>query len=975
MRSFVAYLGGLFFLLTLPLSAQRQPAFVVLSSSSAIEHLAATPRDTSVHDRLFTAEGQSYKAALRTEKAPLVTRMQQRGIPVDWQIETVLNAVLIQATDEDLAWLRTQPGVTAAEFAPTFHVHLDAAATLISAPAVWQSLGGSLNAGRGVLIAIVDSGIQQTNPMFADSGFSFPANSPPSGGSWPVSDTSADKAYTNNKVIVARNFVCPSEGASVCASGSPNLNAGDGLGHGTFVASVAAGRSVITPYNTTISGMAPGAYLGNYKVFDNSGDASGTAIAVAMDTAVSDGANLVNFSGGSVPSPKAAGDLYNGIVNNAVTAGVLVVVAAGNCGPASAGSTECPGVVPGDFAISSPGELPGVLTAGASTNAHALLQSFSVVSPTPVPANLQSVGFNPSTAPTFTSNIGPAPLVDITPYDSTSLGCGTLPAGSLNGSIAVIKRGTCTFVIKIADAQAAGAIAVLLYDDLVETLIIPSTAGASLPAGIISEADGANLLAFLQANPGARGEMSATASFVQQPADLVSDYSGRGPTADYNIKPDLVAPGDMYAATQSLYSTAEIYASSGFLYAEGTSFATPLTTGSAALLKGLPKFSTLTPTDLKSALVNTATPLSATQDGEQIGVMNMGAGRLNLQAAMNTPLTANPVSVSFGFNTASAANLSKTVTLKSISTLSDTFTVTVTSIFGGSAVQVTASPTTIPLSAGDSETLTVQLAANAAQGPFEGFVTLTGQQSGLAIHIPYWVMFGTPAVSTGGVTDGAGFGKNVAPGSIISLFGTALGGGAGTHASTIPLPTTLGHTIVNISSGGTTTAAPLFYTSNGQLNAQLPFTASGSVSADVVVEGVNSSTFTFSVATAAPGIFFIAGTNAGIVLHGSNYSLVTAANPATAGETVLIYCTGLGAVTPAVATGAAAPLTPLSTTPNPTVTVAGQPAAVPFAGLASGFVGLYQVNATLGGNVPSGSQTLTLSLAGNTSNTVTIFIQ
>jgi minor extracellular serine protease Vpr len=966
MRSFLAFLGGSFLLLSLPLSAQRQPAFVVLGSSSAVEHLAATPRETSVHDRLFAAEGQAYKAALRAAKAPLVARMQQRGIPVDWQIETVLNAVLIQATEEDLAWLRTQPGVTAAQFARTFHVNLDAAATLISAPAVWQSLGGSLNAGRGVLIAIVDSGIQQTNPMFADSSFSAPAG-------FPVSDTSADKAYTNNKVIVARNFVCPSEGASACPSGSPNLNAGDGLGHGTFVASVAAGRSVITPYNTTISGIAPGAYVGNYKVFDNTGNASETAIAVAIDTAVSDGANLVNFSGGSVPSPRAAADLYNGIVNNAVTAGVLVVVAAGNCGPASSGSTECTGVVPGDFAIASPGELPGVLTAGASTNAHALLQAFSVVSPTPVPANLQSVGFNASTAPVFTTNIGPAPLVDITAFDSTSLGCGTLPAGSLNGSIAVIKRGTCTFVTKIADAQAAGAIGVLLYDDVVESPIIPSTAGATLEAGIISEGDGANLLAFLQANPGARGEMSATASFVAQTADLVSDYSGRGPTADYNIKPDLVAPGDMYAATQSLYNSAEIYSSSGFIYAEGTSFATPMSTGSAAVIRAARP--ALGPTDIKSALVNTATLLSATQDGEQIGVMNMGAGRLNLQAAMNTPLTANPVSVSFGFNTASAANLSKTVTLKNVSTTSDTFTVAVSSIFGGSAVQVTATPSPILVLAGNTGTLTIQLAANSAQGVFEGFITLTGQQSGLAIHIPYWAMFGAPAVSNGGVTDGAGFGKNVAPGSIISLFGTALGGGAGTQASTIPLPTTLGHTIVNISSGGTTTAAPLFYSSNGQLNAQLPLTASGSVSADVSVEGVNSSTFTFSVATAAPGIFFIAGTNAGIVLHGSNYSLVTAANPAQPGETVLIYCTGLGAVTPAVATGAAAPLTPLSTTPNPTVTVAGQPAGVPFSGLASGFVGLYQVNATLPANAPSGAQTLTLSLDGNTSNTVTVFIQ
>src|ERR1035438_8912259 len=125
MKSFVAFLGGLCLLLTSPLSAQRQPAFVVMSSPAAIEHLAATPREIPVRERLFTAEAQSYKAALRAEKAPLVARMQQRGIQVDWQIETVLNAVLVQATEEELAWLRTQPGVATAEFAPQFHVHLD----------------------------------------------------------------------------------------------------------------------------------------------------------------------------------------------------------------------------------------------------------------------------------------------------------------------------------------------------------------------------------------------------------------------------------------------------------------------------------------------------------------------------------------------------------------------------------------------------------------------------------------------------------------------------------------------------------------------------------------------------------------------------------------------------------------------------------------------------------------------------------
>ncbi len=199
MRSFLAFLSGLCLLLAVPLSAQRRPAFVVLRSAPIIEHLAATPRQASVRERLLTPEADSYKAALRAEKSPLVARMEQRGIVVDWQIETVLNAVLIQASAEDLAWLRTQPSVIAADFSPEFHRHLDAAASLISAPAVWKALGGSSNAGRGVLIGIIDSGIDQQHPMFADSGFNAPSG-------FPKTNASTGGTYTQQQSDCGQEF-------------------------------------------------------------------------------------------------------------------------------------------------------------------------------------------------------------------------------------------------------------------------------------------------------------------------------------------------------------------------------------------------------------------------------------------------------------------------------------------------------------------------------------------------------------------------------------------------------------------------------------------------------------------------------------------------------------------------------------------------------------------------------------------------
>jgi minor extracellular serine protease Vpr len=969
MRSKLISLAGLLVVLaTVPASAQRRPAFVVFSSPPLVEHLAATSRQTAVRDRLLTPEAETYKSALRAEKAPLVARMEERGIVVESQIETVLNAVLIQATDEDLAWLRTQPGVTAADFTPAVHPHLDTAANLISAPAVWNSLGGSLQAGRGIRIAIIDSGIDQTHPMFADSGFTAP-------GGFPRADKASNLAFTNNKVIVARNYVCPVSGNCPNSSGPNDLNASDGVGHGTFVASVAAGRSVTTIYNTTITGIAPGAYLGSYKVFPVSGNASGNAVLTALNDAVSDGMNLINFSGGSEPGGKAASDAYASSINNVLLGGVLMIVSAGNCGPASAASTECTGVTAGDATIGSPAELPGVLSAGASTNSHILMHTFKVTSPAP-PASLQNVGFIAGSVPAFNTTIGPAPLVDVTPSDPTSQACSALPNLNLSGSIAVIKRGNCTFSTKITNATAAGAVGVLLYDNVSEPLSTIGT-GIGTPAtaiesGIMTAADGANLLAFLQANPNALGQMSGTQSFYSQQADLVSNYSSRGPTADYAIKPDLVAPGDMFAASQETNSTgtAVIYDPSGFVAASGTSFAAPMTSGSAAVLKSARP--SLTATDIKSVLVNSATPLSGAQDGAPASVMNMGGGRLNLQAAMNATLTSSPVSVSFKLITLSTTSQSQTVTIKNVGTQSDVVAVTVTPILGGAGLQVTASPSSISLAAGASAPVTIQIVATSAQqGIFEGFITLTGQQS--AIHVPYWTMFGPPVIFTGGVTEGAGFGKKVAPGSIISLFGTSLGGD-GVLASTLPLPTDVGHSVVNISSGGVSGRAPMFYSSSGQLNAQLPFTASGSAQAQVSLQGLTSNTVALTLASAAPGIFNY-NNGVGVALH-PDYSLVTATNPAQAGEVIAIYCTGLGAVTPTVTAGVAAPLSPLSVTPSfPTVTIGGQTASVSYSGLASGFVGLYQVNAMVPNGLASGGQTVTMSMLGNTSNAVTINVK
>jgi uncharacterized protein (TIGR03437 family) len=235
----------------------------------------------------------------------------------------------------------------------------------------------------------------------------------------------------------------------------------------------------------------------------------------------------------------------------------------------------------------------------------------------------------------------------------------------------------------------------------------------------------------------------------------------------------------------------------------------------------------------------------------------------------------------------------------------------------------------------------------------------------------------TAAVYPGGVVHAASFAPAapLAPGSIISVFGANLAPSPA-GASTLPLPKTLAGASLQV--GGY--EAPLFYSSSGQVNAQLPFEVAAATRPQLIVKGADFVTVpeTITVAAARPGIFTTnqQGTGQGMIMDVAN-RLVDSTNPAKAGDVVVVYCTGLGATNPAVRSGEAAPASPLAKVVTPvTVTIGGQPAVVQFAGLTPGFVGLYQVNAQIpAGVTPSAAVSLVLSQDGVPSNTVTLGVR
>jgi len=230
-----------------------------------------------------------------------------------------------------------------------------------------------------------------------------------------------------------------------------------------------------------------------------------------------------------------------------------------------------------------------------------------------------------------------------------------------------------------------------------------------------------------------------------------------------------------------------------------------------------------------------------------------------------------------------------------------------------------------------------------------------------------------PVLFRGGAVNAASFsaGQALAPGAIASLFGRNLGSETA-GASLLPLPLTLAGASLSING----LAAPLFYVSPGQINFQVPLELAGQTAVTLRLTSGGQTVMLESVPLAplAPGIFTANGTQ-GAIIH-QDGSLADSVVPATAGEVLSIYATGLGETTALPATGTAAGASPLSEMRTlPVVTIGGIPAEVGFSGLAPGAVGLYQVNVKVPAGVSATATPVVVSVNGMVSNTVTIAVK
>ena len=451
-----------------------------------------------------------------------------------------------------------------------------------------------------------------------------------------------EEANCNNKLIGARWFIAGAAASGPIDTGEIR-SARDVDGHGTHTATTAAGNRVDASIFGTrvgvVEGMAPGARIAVYKACwlrpgDQRASCNTSDLAAAIDAAVADGVDIINYSVGSSMLRISAPD--DAALLAATKAGIVSVVAAGNEGP-NLGT------------IGSPAGGPWVITAAAATRDGELSrEAMQVLSPPSIAAKyaVREANFTPPLADNDPIE-GKLVLVDDGEDTLESGAAGTasdacealINGDDISGNIAFIQRGGCEFDIKISNAEDAGAVAVLVYNIAGDPIVMNGDAAlVNIPALMVGQADGNLFIAEFDAGNIVDVVLDKGLLLTEsETGNIMAVFSGRGPGPAQDImKPDVTAPGVNILAgfTADAVNAAP---NETFAFLSGTSMATPHVAGVAALLmEAHPDWS---PAAIKSALMTSSRQNLTQSDGEgQAHPFEFGAGHIVPNAATDPGL-------------------------------------------------------------------------------------------------------------------------------------------------------------------------------------------------------------------------------------------------------------------------------------------------------------------------------------------------
>jgi len=570
----------------------------------------------------------AYLGYLQNVQAAFINEMESViGHPADvkFTYQYAYNGMAVELTAAEALAISKMKGVVDVQRETIEHPLTDAGPEWIGAPGIWNgaATGGAGTMGEGVVVAILDTGINSDHPSFADiGGDGYDHTNPLGAGNYiPGSYCDTTPSFCNDKLIGAWSFV--TEAVTPEDSGS----------HGSHTASTVAGNVVTstieaptTAYTDTISGVAPHANIIAYDVCRDGG-CPGAALLAAVNQVIADSAQLPHGIAVINYSISGGADPYNSPVEQAFLAandaGIFVSASAGNSGPAA-----------GTVAHLS----PWVMTVGASTHNRAV-ENYLV--------NMSSdAGAGPAdiTGAGFTAGYGPAPIVYAGDFPNPNDPNGDpaqclqpYPAGTwTHGEIVVCDRGAIARVAKGQNVLAGGAGGFVLANTDAQGESIVAD-GHFLPAVHIGDHDADILRAWLATHPTGAVATIAGTSFVYDDAngDIMADFSSRGPSGAFSVlKPDVTAPGvDIWAA----YANGAAPNPPEYGFMSGTSMSSPHDAGAAALIKAVhPNW---TPDMIKAALMTTSWTDVLKDDGvTPADPFDMGAGRIQVDVAAQAGL-------------------------------------------------------------------------------------------------------------------------------------------------------------------------------------------------------------------------------------------------------------------------------------------------------------------------------------------------
>lgn len=651
-----------------------------------------------------------------------------------------INGLAVRMTQAQAIKLAELADVAFIERERVEQVETDVSQVLIGSPNVWDgSATGTKAMGEGVIVGIIDSGINTDHAAFADIGGDGYDHTNPLGQGIYLGDCATEFAsLCNDKLIGVRSYPEVTnnyDDAEIFGATPPAKNGEDYGGHGTHVASTAAGNILLNvPYVegeagalesdgiatglefAQISGVAPHANIISYQICNpgNAGDRySGcptAPILKAIDDAVKDGVDVLNFSisGGGNPWRSATEQGFLAARN----AGIFTAVAAGN--------TRTGG--PFQVAYSTPKNAPWYTSVANSTHDRDIARAVSF--------NGKNYHYSAGSGPVQTAVLKGIPVyagaIDASNFEA----CKALDANAFVGKIAVIKRGGCSFDIKVAAAMNAGAIGVIVFNRDGEgnaRLAMSGLANLNIPAVFIGNTDGEEFINAMARDPNLEVTISPAPMAVKSVADVLSGSSLIGPNATNDVLvPSVAAPGtDIYAAyaDQQFGHDKSGTDPADYTLMSGTSMASPHVAGAGALLKSA--HPSWTPDNIRSALMLTATTAQKMKkaDGNTIAdAFDVGAGRIQVDLAAKTGLIMDELALNYDLANPALngdprqLNIPSMADTRCVNRCSWSRTVTATADGSWTAVGVavteklaiSVTPSSFSLKKGQSQTITVE---------------------------------------------------------------------------------------------------------------------------------------------------------------------------------------------------------------------------------------------------------------------------